>query len=215
MNYFDAGKQRIHEIFLPITSRLRRKHLENFDFSIIASNCIGTRMYRELGIEYTSPFVGLFIFAPDYIKLLKNLKYYLSLPMEFIDKSKYTGSNSTQVSHEYLIGLLGGDIEFHLLYDNDKRKAREKWDRRLERINWDNLFFTFTDRDLCTDQLIHEFDSLPFKHKICFTAKKISNLSSSVWVKDYKDQPFVGDMYTNCSILEKNFNFVEWLNSKD
>jgi uncharacterized protein (DUF1919 family) len=58
--------------------RLKLKHfyhqklLLHHDFSIISNNCWGTRTYQKYGLEYLSPFQSLFIFAPDYLKLISD-----------------------------------------------------------------------------------------------------------------------------------------------
>ena len=71
--------------------RNQRKALKNKHFTIISDNCWGGRIYQELGLPYQSPFIGLFIYSPDYVKLLANLKHYLSgeLPLVFVEESRY------------------------------------------------------------------------------------------------------------------------------
>jgi uncharacterized protein (DUF1919 family) len=209
VNIFDISRHSIHNMLLPLTSYILKKKLKNNNFSIIASNCVGTRIYRELNLPYTSPFIGLFICAPDYIKLLKDPKRYLQMPIKFIEKSKYSDLKKDRA---YPIGLLGDEIELHFLNYESKEDALEKWNRRLKRINWDNLYVTFTDRDFCTSEILQEFDSLPFQHKVCFTANNNSKIHSAVWVKDDKNQPSVRDLYTHYHTLKKYFNFMKWLN---
>lgn len=34
----------------------RRKRLKNHDFTILATNCIGTVIYHDLGLEFLSPY---------------------------------------------------------------------------------------------------------------------------------------------------------------
>jgi uncharacterized protein (DUF1919 family) len=207
-------RSRLHSMLLPVRSRFLKKQLKNTDFSIIASNCVGTRMYLETGIPYTSPFVGLYIFAPDYIKLLKSLKHYLSQPLEFTDKSKYQNQcMPAKNGHSYPIGLLGGEIELHFLHYKSEADALIKWNRRLKRINWDNLFITCTDRDLFTDELLKEYNSLPFEHKVCFTAKNNPGINSSVWIREDQNQTSIRDLFTDYRTLKKNFDYVKWLNS--
>ena len=40
--------------------------------TIISNNCWGGFVYQKFNLQYRTPFVGLFIFAPDYIELLEN-----------------------------------------------------------------------------------------------------------------------------------------------
>jgi len=180
---------------------------------MISSNCIGSRFYQELVFPYNTPFVGLFIFAPCYIKMLGNLEYYLKSDLSIITKSKYEDLLPPEKrDRHYPVGLLGGDVEIHFLHYHDESEAKTKWSRRIERMNMDNLFVTFTDRDFCTEALLNQFDRMEYQHKVCFTAKKYPSVKSSVWVNEYKNEPQVGDLYTEYYNLKKHFDFVDWLN---
>lgn len=113
----------------------------------------------------------------------------------------------------YPIGLLGDDIEIHFLHYHSEQEAREKWERRVVRINWDRLFISFSERDLCTPQHIAQFDALEFPRKVCFTANEYRDLSSIVWLKNYKGQGEVGDLYRDYKVVMKQFDIARWLNS--
>ena len=113
----------------------------------------------------------------------------------------------------YPIGVLGDDIEIHFLHYHSEQEAREKWERRVERINWDRLFISFSERDLCTPQHIAQFDALEFPRKVCFTANEYPDLSSTVWLKNYKGQGEVGDLYRDYKVVMKQFDIARWLNS--
>ena len=58
-----------------------RKRLINREFTIISSNCTGGVICHELGVRFDSPFVNVHINAPDFIKILKNLHYYVNCNM--------------------------------------------------------------------------------------------------------------------------------------
>jgi uncharacterized protein (DUF1919 family) len=206
-------KLTINRIKSPFKKRFYRSRLHNDDFTIIASNCIGAKIYQELGIEYNTPFVGLFIYAPCYIKLLKNLDFYLRSEIKFIKKSKYLNIlNQNSSKHSYPIGLLAEDIEIHFMHYRNENEAKTKWERRKKRINMQNLFFTFTDRDCCNQSLIEEFDQMPFPDKVCFTAQNYKNIKSTIWLPEYQGQNYVNDLYSEFEVLTRHFDFVAWLN---
>ena len=78
-------------------------------------------------------------------------------------------------------------MHYHL-----EEEALEKWNRRMRRINWNNMIVKFSDTDFgCSDNLIEEFDKMPFEHKVCFTAKKHPKCNSVIYMPEFKDQPFV------------------------
>ena len=84
-------KNKLKPIIYPIINFIPRRRLKNKNFTIICDNCWAGKVYQELGLPYQTPFVGMFVFSPDYIKMLKNLKHYLSgnIPLTFVKESKY------------------------------------------------------------------------------------------------------------------------------
>jgi len=133
---------------------------------------LGGFMSQYFDLPYNSPFVGLFVFAPDYLRLLSDLKNYLSLDLVFIkaDSSKYASELKKYGTFgKYPIGMIG-DVELHFLHYRDNFDAQAKWTRRKERINYEFLIIKFCDRDLATPNLIQEFDKINFQNKICLTA---------------------------------------------
>ena len=163
----------ILDIKIKIAKYLNRIGLRNRQFTIISNNCWGGYVYQEFGIRYNTPFIGLFIFSPDYIKLLQNFKYYLSEKLVFIkiDESKYYNEiNEMGIKKIYPIAVLD-DIEIHFLHYKTEKEAEEKWTRRLKRINYNNILFKFSENYLCTDDLIKQFINLDYENKICFATK--------------------------------------------
>ena len=175
INFMSIFKK-LHKEYSKARRNLDKKRLKYKNFTIISNNCWGGFVYQHFELPYASPFVGLYLFAPDYIKMLKRLDYYLELPLTFIDPE--TSSYREQITEHgsintYPVGLLD-DIELHFLHYKDEKEATEKWERRKKRINLNKLIVKFCDRDLCTEELIREFDSLQFEKKVCLTAKQYS-----------------------------------------
>lgn len=179
------------------------------DFSIISSNCIGSRFYQELGLAYNTPFVGLYLHGPCFMQIVAN-PVLLCEKIHQVNYSKYS-----QKQHEnYPIGCLGDEVEIHFLHYGSWSEAHEAWHRRLERLNWDRLFWIFTDRDECNSNLIKQFDASIHAHKVCFTATNYPDLKSVSWIKEYATLPMVGDLYTNFYLIYRNFDIVCWLNGE-
>lgn len=192
-----------------------RKQVKNRNFSIISSNCWGGTVYQDLGLEYTTPTIGLYFYAPCYIKMLKNLDFYLKSEIRFINESKYENANiERENGYKYPLGILGEDIEIHFVHYTTAQEAKEKWNRRLLRLNMDNLFIFFSDRDLCEPKHIKEFDNLPFKNKVCFTSKEYPNYKSTVWLKGFINEPTIGDVVNSSpEEYKKCFDVANWLNN--
>lgn len=192
------------KIIYPIVNFSYRKKLKNSNFTIVSDNCWGGKVYQELGIPYASPFVGLFIFSPDYLKLLRNFTYYMDCELIF----KKSSVHIDNFYNEYPIANLG-DIEIHFLHYKSENEAKDKWNRRKSRMHWDNLFFKMNDNDKCSFELLKEFDKLPIKGKVIFSSKNYSELDHLVFFKHNEHDESVGiDLKT----YRKYFDAVDWLN---
>lgn len=170
-----------------------RLRLRNRRISIISNDCWGGRMCKFYNLEFNSPFIGLFIVGPDYVKLLENREW-ISRPLEFFDitESKWIDylKSVNQTSHP-AARLQGTDIEIHFLHYPDQATAQAKWSRRVKRIDWNNAIVKFNQRDVCDDDLIRRFDRLPYPVKVCFTTHPVEGAESAVPLPDYAGDPCV------------------------
>ena len=193
---------------------IQRKRITNTDFTIISNNCWGGGVYEDLGLPYKTPTVGLFFFAPCYLKFIRNIDEYIKMDLEFIDISKYDKANQLKSKHHYPVGLLGVDIEIHFLHYKTKEEAAEKWNRRKVRINFDNLFIAFSDSEGYDLNELHKFDSIPCP-KVFFSAQKIKGISSLIWLRKFSNQKHIGDIYTFPWSYRWQFDVVKWLNNRN
>jgi len=197
-------------IFQSFKQYIDRKLLKNQTFSLISNDCWAGEVYHYFNLAYNTPFIGLYIMAPCYIRLLQNFKYYMELPLEFVEKSRYKSVNESKVHHGYFPTAVIHDVEIQFLHYKSEAEAIKKWERRKDRINWDNLFFKFDgNKDEATDQLIHEFDNLDFQNKICFVAKQMPSVNSALFCPNW-DSNGVKLFY----LAKRQFPLVRWLNRK-
>lgn len=186
-----------------------RQMLRNKDFSLISENCNGGFILHDLGIRFNSPTVNLFFYPKDFIKYVKNLKYYSSLKLEFIRKANIN----------YPIGKLD-DIEIYFMHYETEELAKQKWEERTKRINYDNIFILMTDRDGCTEEDLQEFDSLPYKNKVILTHLPHENIKSCFYIKGFEDQKEIGHIYrfkneTTGKKFYDDFDYVSWFNTNN
>lgn len=127
--------------------------------SIFSNNCWAGYTYHSLGLEFTSPLINMFESETDYLKLLKDPKKYMNETLQLVD----TGYN-VFYKKEYPI-VKCGDITLNFLHYNSFEQALDCWNRRKQRINWDNLFVMMYTESYDT---AHEFTKLPYTKKICF-----------------------------------------------
>lgn len=178
-------------------SKIRRRKINCTDFTIISNNCWGGTIYESYNLVKKTPTVGLFFMADDYIRFVKNFDEYIATELKFIsaNDSKWKKELSENKNFGvYPIGILN-DIEIHFLHYHSEKEAMEKWKRRCQRINKEKILFKFNDQNGCTEKHIREFDSLPYKNKICFSVKKYPSYSSVVTIRAPKSHKFIRASY--------------------
>ncbi|MBT8908996.1 hypothetical protein BTI62_04155 [Lactobacillus delbrueckii subsp. bulgaricus] len=186
----------------------RRKGLQNKDFTILSSNCTGGVIYHDLGLQFKSPTINLWFKPKDYLKFISNLNKYLS--MDLVEE--------TETALGYPVGLLG-DIYLCFFHYRTFEDAKNKWNSRKKRINKDNIYVIFTDRDGFDDEDFQNFLALPYKHKILLAGdKKYSSKYTKIISKDLENG-HLGDIFTvrnrfTGKRLLDEFDYVSFLNNR-
>jgi len=113
--------------------------LKDKKWSIISNDCCGGCMYHDMGLRFLSPTINLFLKPEDFIKYIKNIKEYNKQEIyELNDNDK-----------NYPIGICGGgpekleDIQIHFMHYSSFEEAKNKWDQRKSRINYNKCFYLF------------------------------------------------------------------------
>ena len=152
-----------------LTKYFRRLNKDQ-KFCIISNDCWGAELYKLLDRPFNTPFIGLMLMGPCYIELLKDFKYYLNLPLNFKDQSKYSEMQAIKSGTNFPLGVLGDSgIEVHFLHYKSKEEAREKWQRRVNRIDWDHLFIKYDcSKDYADEETVGKFIKMPYANKVVF-----------------------------------------------
>lgn len=191
------------KIFYEIRRFYVKKSIKNKNFSVISNNCWAGKVYQYLDMPYLSPTAGLYFFAPDYIKFVSDLRRYLATELRFIEpeESKYYEEIKKRNQTDKPIGILD-DVEIVFLHYKTKEEAAEKWNRRKERVNFDNIILKFSRMDLCTEKEIEKFDSIPLKNKFVLNNRLPLKYKSEIyWKEEYGEtgirrdtEPFPGNL---------------------
>jgi uncharacterized protein (DUF1919 family) len=186
---------------------IKSRNLRNKDFSLVANNCMGGVLLSELGIQFNSPFINLWLYPSDFIKYLNDIEHYRNEKLVFIPSDK-----------NYPVAKLD-DIVIYFLHYKTNTEAKDKWYERSRRMNLDNLFIIMCERDGCTEEDLKNFDLLHHKNKAVFTKKPYKNILSSYYIKGCEDDngevgllwnvknKFTGSRIYDC------YPFIEWFNS--
>jgi len=194
-----------------IFQRYNKWKLKDNSFTIFSNDCWGAEVYHYYDLAYNTPFVGLYLMAPCYMKFLKDPESYLSMEFKFSKHSRYEQVERSRKIREkdFPTGILG-DIEIQFLHYDDENEATEKWNRRKQRVNLDNLFVKFdAGKDGATDEIAIEFDNLAYKNKICLSDRKIDNVQSLVYCPDWEKDGAV--MFKKSM---KYFSISKWMSGR-
>ena len=103
------------------------------------------------------------------------------------------------------------DIEIIFLHYHSENEAREKWDRRKKRVNYEDIFLKFSMMNLCTEIDLKNFDKLPMKNKIMLTNRPLPQYSCAIcWKGKADDNSILND--TNS--FPGNIPLVKFFNHK-
>ncbi len=158
----------------------KRKRLDNLNFSIIASNCVGTIIYHDLDLPFLSPTINLTIEMDDFIRFAENLKWYME--QEIVELKGEKGCPA---------GMLG-DVKINFVHYDTFEEGVRKWEERKERINWDNLLLIGSERDGCSYETLERFDRLPYENKVILTRVRYPEISSAYCIEGFEAKEELG-----------------------
>ena len=166
-----------------ILYKKRKVHrLNNSRFSIIASNCVGSIIYHDLGLPFLSPTISLTIGMDDFIKFVENLEWYIE--KEIVELKGDYG---------YPVDILE-DIRINFVHYESFEEGVQKWEERKKRIQWDNLFIIGTERQGCTYKILQRFDNLSYRNKVIFTHIQYPEIKSAYYIKGFEKEPEIGNL---------------------
>lgn len=161
-------------------SKLRKTLIEK-EISIISQNCIGGVFYHDMGMEFLSPTINTFIKEPDFVQMVLNLRYYMSLHIVM------------RWGEEYPIGVLD-DLEIHFMHYETCEEAKSAWERRVQRINYDRIIVLATDRNGFDDTIYEEWKRITYPKVLYTVHSKYATEFGSVLYPQYLPNGFIPDL---------------------
>ncbi len=129
--------------------------------TIFSPNCWGGITYNQLGLEFRSPLMNMWESDEDYLKFLTNPRHYIDCDILFKEMRW-----ETNLKRNYPV-FICDDIMLHFNHYIDANDAKNSWERRKDRIDWNNLFVMFFGDD---PEMNERFCSLPIDNKKCFAS---------------------------------------------
>ena len=192
---------RINIFISKIYTKLCRVRIKNYNFTILSNCCISGSAYKRLGLPFLTPTINVYIEPLDFVKFLSNIEYYLSLNLEYYDEE-------TSYPNAYL-----GDIKIHFYHSKNFDEANNDWNRRKNRINFNNLYIIIRDleEDVITPNLINNiklnYRSLVILKKYKVKDKRFKQIKIKNEEKEYYKDRF------NIHIWEKRWKWIKFLNT--
>lgn len=191
-----------------------RKKIKNSDFTILSCNCMGGLIYHELGMKFTSPTINTMILSADFLKFVSNLDYYLEQELRFTSEPIHVNGERVTCPVAFL-----DDVMISFTHYKTDEESKIKWNERKKRINYDNMYVVFNDRDGVTIDDVKKVNWSRFKNVAVFTAKEYDDCDCAVYLKRYKKNDCVGninekDLLTGLRVYEKDFDYIGFLNSE-
>lgn len=180
--------------------------------SIISMNCTGGIISHNLGLQFLSPTVNLYMNAEDFIKFCENLSYYIE-----INKFEKCTDKNIIGDRTYPLAYLG-DLTLYLVHYSSVEEAEKKWNERKQRINWDNIAIFNTDREGMTEELRNRFEKLPYR-KVMFVNKPDEKHASCYYLQGFESEDCVGIItdpvgWKGMRPIDQ-FDYVNFLDGKD
>lgn len=196
-------REKINYFFRRQRDLVNRNRLNVQGFTIISQNCTGGVIYHDLGLQFLSPTINLFFSPNDFCKFCLNLKYYISLQIKEKESPK-----------PYPVGMVG-DIELNFMHYESFEEARQCWEKRKARINYDNLVVIGISSKDTPEEYYEEFEKIPYA-KVILSQELVPQHKNAVYVNgfdsiktnqllDFKSF-FSGERYLDA------WDYVTWLN---
>lgn len=183
------------------------KKLTNNNYTIFSSNCIGGIINNRVGHTQNSPTFNLWFLQAEFIDFLEKPKYWLDQELEFIE-SEYS----------YPVAKLGGVIHVFFTHYRSENEAREGWEKRKARIDWNNIYVIMYEDEVTREQLLRLLDySIYKKIKVLTSSKDNLDLPFMQYIeKDNhnreNDYVFLDSDFKGKMTFEKQWDYVSWLN---
>ena len=174
--------------------QLREKN-HNHDFSLITNDCVGGVICHDLGEQFRSPTVNLWIPNEHYLAFVQNLEYYLSCEIEEVpdDSKPYPVGRIIPKDGQHI------PVEINFQHYPSFEEGVEKWKERSKRVNYDRLYFIWHFFDDDDEEDVRLFDNADIR-KLIILHKIIDGIRNCKVVDCYNEDPYSGKIL---SVIEK------------
>ena len=190
--------------------QLRRRNSDH-DFSLITNDCVGGVICHDLGEQFRSPTVNLWLRNDQFLEFAQNLEYYLSCDIiETPDDTKpYPVGTIIPRDDKHI------PIEVNFMHYPSFEEGYAKWKERSERVNYDRLYFIWHFFDEADTDDIKRFNGWNVRKHIILH-EPIEGIEKCTVVSCYNENPHNGKILDVVPRTGKRFldewDYVSFLN---
>lgn len=167
--------------------------------SIVSNHCWGGMACHLLGLEIRSPFTNLWIGEDPYLDLLGDLRRRCTE-----ETPVFRCMRPGEDGKPYPVLALG-DTELNCTHAQSPQQALEDWNRRVVRINWDDLLVALYTEDRRREERFAALERYP--HKVCFVPYE-TDLPDSVRIPIVRPgMPFSQAVLSTVMLSNHNFSY--------
>lgn len=153
---------------------VNQSRLTNKNITLICSNCAGGILYHNLGLQFRSPFINLYMGNNDFLYALEHFDEFLA--QDVVEDKNF--------EKNYPVGIGLGDVRIHFMHYDSFEEAIEKWNARKARVDMNNAEFMLT--NFSGDfNVLQRFEKLPYANKVVFTREEYPEITSAFCLKGY------------------------------
>lgn len=187
--------------------------------TVVCQNCLSYFIHKEYKWEYLTPFVDLWISPENYLRLLSKFSIANLRNLRLVDRYLWSingGENLGYENYYYPIVNIDDKAIVHGIHYNTYQEFIEKWNRRVERMNFQNMLFIYTDFSNIENResKLQEFlEYTQFYNQLVITDQHLSeDINRRVVPKSLTDwdQKFYDDLIRNPEVK----SFIQELKSE-
>lgn len=159
----------VREKFIHLEENKKRKRYTGGNVTIIARNCVAGVIYHDLGMEFQSPTINLWIENEDFAVFLRYLREFILWGL----------LKETMSSYAYPVGELSCNtndgekkIRIHFQHYNSFEEAMEQWYRRCKRVDFDRIRVIIEDGNNITQDDVDRFENLGIQRMAILCGQK-------------------------------------------
>ncbi len=198
------------EILTFTTARVndkKQKSLKDERFTLISNNCTGGVLLHDFGKRFDTPLINCGLYAEDFVRLSLQFPQYMQ--EELRPHEKDFGYPAARL----------GDLCLRFPHDSDFEEVKRNWDRRKQRIHYDNVFVLWVGYGSeMQESLLPEFAKVPYP-KAVFLAHENKDFPFCFRIKNCSYLQGLGHVWQNEGLSGKKyydqFDVVSWIKKKE